>query len=87
MPAFAGPVRKQIRACHLRDKESMPMIDENPISRRSILKLIGASAGSAAMYQAMTEMGYAATSDFAGPIKLAGTGRFTAATNTPNWAA
>ena len=39
-------------------------------SRRSLLKAVGASAGSAAMYRAMIEMGYAATSDFAGPVKL-----------------
>jgi monoamine oxidase len=46
--------------------------NEHSVSRRSLLKLIGASAGGAAMYQAMTEMGYAATSDFSGPIKLSG---------------
>ena len=46
--------------------------DDASISRRSILKLIGAGAGSAAMYQAMVEMGYAANSDFTGPIKLSG---------------
>jgi monoamine oxidase len=50
----------------------MPSENENSISRRSILKLIGISGGSAAMYQAMVDMGYAATSDFTGPIKLPG---------------
>ena len=45
---------------------------DSAMSRRGILKLIGASAGSAAMYQAMVEMGYAANSDFTGPIKLSG---------------
>ena len=45
---------------------------EGPVSRRSLLKLIGAGAGGAAMYQAMVEMGYAATSDFNGPIRLSG---------------
>ena len=46
--------------------------NEHSVSRRSLLKRIGASAGGAAMYQAMVEMGYAATSDFTGPIKLSG---------------
>ena len=50
----------------------MQQQDEFPVSRRALLKLIGASAGGAAMYEAMVEMGYAATSDFAGPIKLSG---------------
>ena len=44
----------------------------NPVSRRSLLKLIGTTAGSAMMYDAMTAMGYAETSDFTGPIKLSG---------------
>jgi monoamine oxidase len=39
-------------------------------SRRSLLSMIGVVAGSAAMYHAMTEMGYADTSTFKGPIKL-----------------
>ena len=50
----------------------MPPENDSDISRRTILKLIGKSAGSAAMYQAMVEMGYAANSDFTGPIKLSG---------------
>ncbi|MES2255472.1 MAG: flavin monoamine oxidase family protein [Pseudomonadota bacterium] len=37
-----------------------------------MLRAIGASAGAGAMYQAMIEMGYAANSDFTGPIKLNG---------------
>ena len=39
-------------------------------SRRSLLNMIGVVAGSAAMYHAMTEMGYADESTFKGPIKL-----------------
>jgi monoamine oxidase len=39
-------------------------------SRRSLLSMIGVVAGSAAMYHAMTELGYAEGSNFAGPIKL-----------------
>ena len=41
-------------------------------SRRELLKLIGLTAGSAAMYQAMTSLGYAAESGYKGPIKLEG---------------
>ena len=39
-------------------------------SRRSLLSMIGVVAGSAAMYHAMTELGYAEGSRFTGPIKL-----------------
>ncbi len=42
------------------------------ISRRALLNLIGTSAGSTVMYNAMLSMGYAATSDFAEPKTLAG---------------
>ena len=46
--------------------------NENPVSRRSLLKLIGTTAGSAMMYETMVAMGYAGTSDFNNPIKLSG---------------
>ena len=39
-------------------------------SRRSLFQMIGVVAGSAAMYHAMTELGYAEGSSFEGPIKL-----------------
>ena len=39
-------------------------------NRRSLLSMIGVVAGSAAMYHAMTELGYAEGSTFTGPIKL-----------------
>ena len=39
-------------------------------SRRSLLSMIGVVAGSAAMYHAMTELGYAEGSRFTGPIEL-----------------
>ncbi|MBN9490127.1 MAG: flavin monoamine oxidase family protein [Alphaproteobacteria bacterium] len=42
------------------------------MSRRDMLKLIGLTAGSAAMYQAMTSLGYAAESGYKGRIKLEG---------------
>jgi monoamine oxidase len=42
------------------------------MSRRDLLSLIGAVAGSAAMYHAMTELGVASESGYKGPIKLDG---------------
>src|ERR1700679_4129126 len=50
----------------------MKDILDHAISRRAMLGAIGLTAGSAAMYEAMTTMGYAATSDFKGPITLSG---------------
>ncbi len=44
----------------------------NGLSRRKLLTLIGMTAGSAAMYQAMTTMGLAAESGYKGRIKLEG---------------
>src|ERR1039457_6373752 len=41
-------------------------------SRRDLLSLIGAVSGSAAMYHAMTSLGFAADSGYKGPIKLDG---------------
>src|SRR6185437_9772493 len=46
--------------------------DKRAVTRRSLLKLIGTTAGSAVMYDMMVAMGYAGTSDFEGPIKLSG---------------
>ncbi|MGJ4941771.1 NAD(P)/FAD-dependent oxidoreductase [Bradyrhizobium sp. HKCCYLS1011] len=43
-----------------------------PMSRRDLLALIGTVAGSAAMYHAMTSLGFAAESTYNGPIKLHG---------------
>lgn len=43
-----------------------------PIDRRRLLAMIGTTAGTAVMYQAMTSLGHAAESDFQGPIKLEG---------------
>jgi monoamine oxidase len=42
------------------------------IRRRDLLSLIGAMAGSAAMYHAMTSLGFASESPYQGPIKLQG---------------
>src|SRR5579863_328831 len=40
------------------------------VSRRSLLRMIGTVAGSTAMYGAMTELGFAQESGYAGPPKL-----------------
>jgi monoamine oxidase len=42
------------------------------LSRRHLLTLIGATAGGAAMYQAMADLGFADESPYRGPIKLDG---------------
>jgi monoamine oxidase len=42
------------------------------LKRRDLFRMIGAVAGGAAMYQAMTGLGFAADSQYAGPIKLEG---------------
>ncbi len=41
-------------------------------TRRDLLALIGTVAGSAAMYQAMTRLGFASDSDYSGPVALGG---------------
>src|SRR5258708_21797357 len=41
-------------------------------SRRDLLRMIGVTAGSAAMYQAMSSMGFGADSPYRGPIDLQG---------------
>ncbi|WP_255606319.1 flavin monoamine oxidase family protein [Nitratireductor rhodophyticola] len=42
------------------------------MSRRDLLTMIGATAGGAALYQAMTTLGHARASTYQGPIKLQG---------------
>jgi monoamine oxidase len=42
------------------------------VTRRDLLSLIGAVSGSAAMYHAMTSLGFASDSPYRGPIKLDG---------------
>ncbi len=44
-------------------------------TRRDLLAMIGASAGSVVMYQAMTALGHAAESGFSGEFKLDGSGK------------
>src|SRR6266481_4909549 len=48
---------------------------ETGLSRRDLLSLIGSVAGSAAMYHAMTSLGFASESTYNGPIKLEGDAR------------
>ena len=52
-----------------------PGTGPSPPSRRALLARIGAVAGGAAMYQAMTALGVAAESAYAGPVKLEGDAR------------
>src|SRR6202789_3494775 len=42
------------------------------LSRRQLLRMIGAAAGGTAMYQAMSSLGFAAESPYQGPIDLQG---------------
>src|SRR5229473_432009 len=42
------------------------------VSRRDLLSLIGAVSGSAAMYHAMTSLGFASDSGYKGPVRLEG---------------
>jgi monoamine oxidase len=45
---------------------------QDTLSRRDLLSLVGAVAGGAAMYQAMTSLGFASESGYKGPVKLDG---------------
>lgn len=49
--------------------------DSGPLSRRELLRVIGAVAGGSAMYQAMNSLGFAAESPYRGPIDLQGAPR------------
>src|SRR6202158_801324 len=51
--------------------------DPGSVSRRDLLSLIGAVSGRAAMYHAMTSLGFAADSGYKGPVKLDGDPRGT----------
>ena len=48
------------------------MTARTTVSRRDLLSLIGTLAGSAAMYHAMTSLGFASDSGYKGPVKLDG---------------
>ena len=55
-------------------KAAMQAGNETAVSRRDLLSLIGTVAGSAAMYEAMSSLGFAADSGYQGPIRLSGDG-------------
>jgi monoamine oxidase len=48
-------------------------VGSSSLSRRQLLRMIGVTAGNAAMYQAMSSLGFAAESPYRGPIDLQGT--------------
>ena len=48
---------------------------EHSPSRRNLLHMIGVTAGSAAMYQAMASLCFAADSPYRGPVDLQGAPR------------
>lgn len=50
----------------------LPSFADRPVSRRNLLGLIGKTAGGTAMYHAMTALGFAAESTYAGPVDLQG---------------
>jgi monoamine oxidase len=50
----------------------MSRMTPNAMSRRHLLTLIGKNLGAAAMMQGMSTLGFAATSTYAGPIRLDG---------------
>lgn len=45
---------------------------DSPVSRRRLLRMIAKTAGGTAMYHAMTALGFAAPSTYAGPVDLQG---------------
>src|SRR5471030_3205676 len=47
-------------------------VGSSSLSRRELLRMIGVTAGNAAMYQAMSSLGFAAESPYRGPIDLQG---------------
>ncbi|MDE0855543.1 MAG: flavin monoamine oxidase family protein [Nevskia sp.] len=46
-----------------------------PMNRRELFRMIGVTAGSAAMFQAMSSLGFVAESPYQGPVELHGTPR------------
>jgi monoamine oxidase len=46
--------------------------EQSSVTRRDLLRLIGATAGAGAMYQAMSTLGFAAPSPYQGPLDLSG---------------
>ena len=50
----------------------MNLDNNNTMTRRQLLRMIGVTAGSAMMYQAMSSLGFAAESNFKKPVRLQG---------------
>ncbi len=50
-------------------------VGKGSMTRRQLLRMIGVTAGGAAMYQAMSSLGFAAESTLAGPVHLQGAPR------------
>ena len=57
---------------HDSDSGAETLQGEAAFTRRDLLSLIGSVAGSAAMYHAMTSLGFAAESGYKGPVRLDG---------------
>ena len=55
---------------YVRVDEMVGETQSGSMTRRQLLSMIGASAGSAAMYQAMSSLGLAADSGYKGPVEL-----------------
>src|SRR5580658_4483297 len=53
-------------------EQTMDQRNQPSMSRRELLSMIGVTAGGAAMYAAMSSLGYAAESPYKGPIRLEG---------------
>ena len=47
-------------------------VELDTLDRRGLLTMIGAATSSSVLYQAMSSLGYAAESDYDGPISLPG---------------
>jgi len=56
---------------------TMAQHESEPMTRRELLRMIGLTAGTSAMYQAMSGLGLAAESPYRGPIDLQGAPRGT----------
>src|ERR1700761_8749168 len=65
-----GRASRAARVEEICARNTMDNTPHTRMSRRSLLHMIGTVAGSAAMYHAMTEMGYAQESGYSGPPKL-----------------
>jgi monoamine oxidase len=70
--AKASPYLLKRKSASRGTRQAMPNESETIPSRRDLLSLVGSVAGSAAMHQAMTSLGFASESNYKGPIELSG---------------